>query len=88
MYFGLKFAILGAKMHDFWGKIKIFCKDSNFFSKKLAHIKKKQYYVFEYVGKFFKTPNIYARFRFVKNFKQAISSNCKSQFDSLLLTTR
>jgi hypothetical protein len=37
----LIFANFGAKKAIFGGKIKIFCKDSNFFSKKLAHIKKK-----------------------------------------------
>jgi hypothetical protein len=34
-------AVFGAKSAIFGVKIKIFCKDSNFFSKKLAHMKKK-----------------------------------------------
>jgi hypothetical protein len=37
----LFFAILGPKMGFFGRKIKKSCKDSNFFWKKLAHIKKK-----------------------------------------------
>ena len=37
MFFSVKYAFLRCK-------IKKVCKDSNFFSKKLAHIKKKQYF--------------------------------------------
>jgi len=41
LYFCVNIAIFGAKTTFFEVKIKIFCKDSNFFSKKLAHMKKK-----------------------------------------------